>query len=64
LRWLSSNGPGVAMVKHDDTFHVGVVNFAPVYRDKAATLDKIEASIVEAAAQGIDLLASRRKSGG
>lgn len=45
------------MAKHDDTFHVGVVNFAPVIRDKAATLDKIEASIVEAAAQGIELLA-------
>jgi len=45
------------MATQVDSFHVGVVNFAPVYRDKAATLDKIEASIVEAAAQGIDLLA-------
>jgi predicted amidohydrolase len=45
------------MAKHDDTLHVGVANFAPVIRDKSATLDKIEASIVEAAAQGIELLA-------
>ena len=45
------------MARQDDTFHVGVANFAPVYNDKAATLDKIEAGIVEAAAQGIDLLA-------
>ena len=45
------------MARQDDSCHVGVVNFAPVYNDKAATLDKIEASIVEAAAQGIDLLA-------
>ncbi|MEO8697914.1 MAG: carbon-nitrogen hydrolase family protein [Acidimicrobiales bacterium] len=45
------------MARQDDTFHVGVVNFAAVFHDKAATLDKIEASIVEAAAQGIDLLA-------
>ena len=45
------------MTASDDVLHVGVVNFAPVYGDKAATLDKIEANIVEAAAQGIDLLA-------
>lgn len=45
------------MARQDDTFHIGVVNFAPVANDKAATLDKIEASIVEAAAQGIELLA-------
>lgn len=45
------------MARQDDTLHVGVVNFAPVIRDKAATLDKIEASIVEAASQGIELLA-------
>ena len=45
------------MATQVDSFHVGVVNFAPVYGDKPATLDKIEANIVEAAAQGIDLLA-------
>lgn len=36
---------------------VGCANFAPVPGDKAATLDKIEATVREAAAQGIDLLA-------
>ena len=41
----------------DDLFTVGVVNFAPVYGDKQATLDKIAANIVEAAAQGVDLVA-------
>ena len=36
---------------------VGCANFAPVAGDKAATLDKIEATIREAATQGVDLLA-------
>jgi predicted amidohydrolase len=40
-----------------DVITVGCANFAPVAGDKAATLDKIEATVREAAAQGIDLLA-------
>jgi predicted amidohydrolase len=36
---------------------LGSVNFTPVSRDPKATLDKIEATVREAAAQGIDLLA-------
>ena len=39
-----------------DSVTVGVVNFAPVANDKAATLDKIEANVREAASQGIELL--------
>jgi predicted amidohydrolase len=39
-----------------DLITVGCANFAPVWGDKAATLDKMEATIREAAAQGIDLL--------
>jgi len=35
---------------------VGCVNFAPVWGDKKQTLAKIEANVVEAAAQGIDIL--------
>jgi predicted amidohydrolase len=41
----------------NDVVTVGVVNFAPVPNDKAATLDKIEANVREAARQGIALLA-------
>jgi predicted amidohydrolase len=40
-----------------DTVTVGVVNFAPVPGDVAATLAKIEANVREAASQGIELLA-------
>lgn len=39
-----------------DLVTVGCANFAPVWGDKAATLDKMEATIREAAAQGIELL--------
>jgi len=39
-----------------DVVTVGVVNFAPVPNDKAATLAKIEANVREAAQQGIELL--------
>lgn len=39
-----------------DVVTVGVVNFAPVANDKAATLAKIEANVREAAQQGIELL--------
>ena len=39
-----------------DSVTVGVVNFAPVANDKAATLDKIEANVREAASQGVELL--------
>jgi predicted amidohydrolase len=40
-----------------DLMTVGCVNFAPVAGDPAATLDKIEANVREAAKQGIDILA-------
>ena len=36
---------------------VGVVNFTPVWGDPKQTLAKIEANVVEAAAQGIDIVA-------
>lgn len=39
-----------------DLVTVGCANFAPVWGDKAATLEKMEATIREAAAQGIELL--------
>jgi predicted amidohydrolase len=39
-----------------ETMTIGCVNFAPIAGDKAATLEKILASVREAAAQGIDLL--------
>jgi predicted amidohydrolase len=39
-----------------DVMTIGCVNFAPVADDKAATLEKILASVREAAAQGVDLL--------
>jgi predicted amidohydrolase len=35
---------------------VGCVNFAPVWGDKKRTLAKIEANVVEAASQGIDIV--------
>lgn len=38
------------------TVTVACVNFAPVWGDKAATLDKIAASVVEAASQGADIV--------
>ncbi|HEV8297211.1 MAG TPA: carbon-nitrogen hydrolase family protein [Acidimicrobiales bacterium] len=44
------------MTEAPDLFTVGCVNFTGVRRDKDATLAKIEATIREAAAQGIDLL--------
>jgi predicted amidohydrolase len=44
------------MPEAPDLFTVGCVNFAGVPRDKAATLAKMEASIREAATQGIHLL--------
>ena len=37
--------------------NLGVGNFSPVWGDKEATLAKIEANIVEAAKQGVDVLA-------
>ena len=36
---------------------LGVVNFTPVWGDPKQTLAKIEANVVEAAAQGIDIVA-------
>jgi predicted amidohydrolase len=36
---------------------IGVVNFTPVWGDPKQTLAKIEANVVEAAAQGIDIVA-------
>lgn len=39
-----------------DAVTVGCVNFSPVWGDKVATVDKLEATIVEAGAQGIDIL--------
>jgi predicted amidohydrolase len=41
---------------YDPVVTVGCVNFSPVWGDKKRTLAKIEANVVEAAAQGIDLL--------
>ena len=39
-----------------DVITVGCANFAPVRGDKGATLDKVEATVREAARQGVDLL--------
>jgi predicted amidohydrolase len=39
-----------------DLVTIGCANFAPVWGDKEATLQKIEATIVEAAQQGVELL--------
>lgn len=39
-----------------DLLTIGCANFAPVWGDKSATLEKMEATIREAAAQGIELL--------
>jgi predicted amidohydrolase len=41
---------------------VGCANFAPVWGDKKRTLEKIEANVVEAAAQGIDIVAFPEES--
>ena len=41
---------------------VGCANFAPVWGDKKRTLEKIEANVVEAAAQGIDIIAFPEES--
>lgn len=41
---------------HRDLITVGCANFAPVWGDKTATLAKMEATIREAAAQGIEML--------
>ena len=41
---------------------VGCANFTPVWGDKKRTLAKIEANIVEAASQGIDILAFPEES--
>lgn len=41
---------------YDTTATIGVVNFTSVRGDVAATLAKIEANIVEAATQGVDLV--------
>jgi predicted amidohydrolase len=41
---------------------VGCANFAPVWGDKKRTLAKIEANVVEAATQGIDIIAFPEES--
>jgi predicted amidohydrolase len=41
---------------------VGCANFAPVWGDKKRTLEKIEANVVEAAGQGIDIIAFPEES--
>ncbi|MGI9602362.1 MAG: carbon-nitrogen hydrolase family protein [Acidimicrobiales bacterium] len=43
--------------QYEPTVTLGVVNFTTVRGDTAATLAKIEANIIEAGAQGIDVLA-------
>jgi predicted amidohydrolase len=47
---------------YDDLVTVGCANFAPVWGDKEATLAKIEATIREAAEQGIDILVFPEKA--
>lgn len=42
---------------YETTCTIAAVNFSPVWGDKAATLDKIEATVIEAARQGADLIA-------
>ena len=42
---------------YDKFVTVAATNFAAVLDDKAATLDKMEANIREAVAQGVDLIA-------
>ena len=42
---------------YEKTVTLGAVNFASVTGDKAATLEKIETTVREAASQGVDIVA-------